>query len=258
MVLYVISQHYVISGMANTTLVHIWEHHNKLSSCCSPTNHYLIWEQNNIKRAIWHLQSSPKLQFCWNGRLELLYHRTYHIAIEICNGLWDLCYKNVSPSTLLLKRITINLISFLNRLDTLSIHWTICRSGVLNMFPTLQAWMDVKFQLRKIINMILINIDHRTRNKQQVKINDQALPIKEDSAKIGNSYSMSQKFVAFLAAAGRRRYVPESVYVCRRRLPALCSPLSMARHLCELKGTKGVTYRYREVRPLCYRIDPTV
>ena len=33
-------------------------------------------------------------------------------------------------------------------------------------------------------------------------------------------------------------------------LPALCSPLSMARHLCEPTGTKGATCRYRQVRPL--------
>ena len=31
---------------------------------------------------------------------------------------------------------------------------------------------------------------------------------------------------------------------------SLCSPLSMARHLCEPTGTKGATYRNRQVRPL--------
>ena len=65
-----------------------------------------------------------------------------------------------------------------------------------------------------------------------------------------SDYSTSQKKFAFLAAAGRRRKVPESVSVCRRGFPALCSPLSMARHLCEPTGTKGATYRYRQVRPL--------
>ena len=49
---------------------------------------------------------------------------------------------------------------------------------------------------------------------------------------------------------GSRQAPPESVSVCRRGLPGLCSPLRMARHLCEPTGTKGATYRYRQVRPL--------